>query len=177
MRRGKAASEREIRVRTTVVHGRPAVVVPFIGTLWLQRGAAYQRRRRLAAAAFGGVSVTATALSALFIAGLARPATAAAFAAATGYGLLVVVGVVVGRRWLVRTPARSRWASDGISGMLGVLLFVFVPVLAGFGLAVLPAMFGRQFPGEQRARELSDLLADPEPAHDQAPRPSPSDTG
>jgi hypothetical protein len=41
------------------------------------------------------------------------------------------------------------------------VLFLLMPALAGFGIAVLPTLFGHDFPGEQRARELTALLADP----------------
>src|SRR5262245_42561309 len=49
---------------------------------------------------------------------------------------------------------------DGGGLLLGATLFLLMPFGAGFGLAVVLALFHHDFPGEQRARELTKQLAD-----------------
>jgi hypothetical protein len=143
------------------VGGQRLVLAPFIHTTWVTRDRAYRRRRRVATVGLAAATAAATAFSVLFVIGLARPRTLPAEVFATGYGLLALAGLWVGRRWLARVPARPGWTREGGGILIGAALFLLMPLLAGFGLAVIPALFRHDFPGEQRARELTAALADP----------------
>jgi membrane protease YdiL (CAAX protease family) len=145
-------------VRTDSVSGQRIVLAPFIHTAWVHRDAGYRRRRRIVTAAIVAATAAATALSVLFVIGLARPRTVLATVFAIAYGLLALVGLWAGRRWLRRAPARARWTRDGGGLVLGAALFLLMPFVAGFGLAIVPALFHHDFPGEQRARELTEQL-------------------
>jgi hypothetical protein len=159
---GSTGSDRDLYVGTARVNGQRIVLAPFIRAAWLNRDAAYRRRRRVVTVVFLAATAAATAVSVLFVIGLARPHTVPATVFATAYGLLVLVGMWAGRRWLARAPAQPRWTRDG-GILLGAALFLLTPVLAGFGLAVVPALFQHDFPGERRARELTRHLAESSP--------------
>jgi hypothetical protein len=136
------------------------VRAPFVGASWHDRGSVYRRRRALATVAIAALTLLAVALTVLFVAALARSDSWAARLAAVMYALMSIPGAVLGRRWLNRTPVRAQRASDRFVSPLGLLLFVFLPVLAGAGLAILPALVGKDFPGERLARELTAAIAE-----------------
>lgn len=138
------------------MEGKRVVAAPFIRATWLNRDEVYRRRRQVATAVIITLTVAAVVLSVTFVAGLARPRTVPATLFSTGYGLLILVGLRAGRRWLTRVPARPNWTRDGGGVLIGAAVFLLMPILAGFGLAILPALLHRDFPGERRARELTD---------------------
>jgi hypothetical protein len=142
------------------VRGQRIVLAPFINAAWVHRDAVYRRRRRFVTAAIVAATAAAAAMSVVFVIGLARPRTVPATVCAIVYGLLALFGLRAGRRWLARAPARSRWTRDGGGLLLGAALFLLMPFVAGFGLAIVPALFHHDFPGEQRARELTKQLTD-----------------
>ncbi|WP_433610744.1 hypothetical protein ACQP2P_42150 [Dactylosporangium sp. CA-139114] len=147
------AVERVFPVRDTP--DGPAVALRWIGTTWLERGPRYRRRRALTAAAavlgtLGGAAATVWMLSG-----------AAAHASSRGeevvgylYAALVVPGVFWGRHWLRHVPTRERDAGRGLI-VGGPVLVVLLPLAVGFGLAVVPRLFGAQYPGEERARRAT----------------------
>jgi hypothetical protein len=141
-----------LRLRTRRTLDGPVVLVPFLRDAWMNRDTRYRRRR--AVVTLLGILVTAVtvALSALYIWAVARSGSTPAKVFATVYGLLVVPGWIVGRRWLSRLPGR---AADATIGLWGPTYFLLMPVAAGIGLAMLTALFGRDFPGERTARELT----------------------
>ncbi|MEV4513614.1 hypothetical protein AB0K00_32180 [Dactylosporangium sp. NPDC049525] len=159
MPRGATHPDHERYVRTILTGDGPVVLAPFIGATWTARGRAYRRRRRTATAFILAGTVLCGALSAMFVAGLARPHTATATVLAAAYASTVLGGVFLGRRWIRQAPSRPRWADDGVSAPFGFLVLLLVPVAAGFGIAVLPALFAHDFPGEGRARALTSALA------------------
>ncbi|MCP3784638.1 hypothetical protein NLX85_14790 [Micromonospora sp. A3M-1-15] len=158
MKRGATHADWSRYVRTVATPDGPVVLAPFVGGTWRGRGRDYRRRRRIATAAVLTVTLLAVALSSLFVVGLARPGTLPARLFASAYGLTVLAGLALGRRWVARAPTRPRWADDGLTASLGITIFLLVPVLAGFGIALLPSLIAADFPGERRARELTTML-------------------
>ncbi|MFF4810675.1 hypothetical protein ACFY03_20925 [Micromonospora chersina] len=158
MERSATRADRGRSVRTITTPDGPVVRAPFLGGTWHGRGRDYRRRRRIATAVVLIVTLLAVALSSLFVVGLARPGTLPARLFASAYGLTVLAGLALGRTWVAQAPARPRWADDGLTTSLGITIFLLVPVLAGFGIALLPELFGADFPGERRARELTAML-------------------
>jgi hypothetical protein len=137
------------------------VLAPFIGATWTARDGAYRRRRRIATACIVAGTVLAAGLSAAFVAGIARSHTVTATVGAAVYASTVLGGLFLGRRWLRQAPGRPGWADDGFSAPIGFLVLLLVPVAAGFGLAVLPALFAPDFPGERRARAMTSEFTSP----------------
>jgi hypothetical protein len=142
----------DLRYRTVDTPDGPVVLVPFLRDSWLVRDTRYRRRRAVGTAAWVMLTVATVGLSAFYVWGLSRSGTVPAVVFASVYGLLVVPGLVAGRRWLKRTPGRTHTSRLGV---WGPTIFVFMPVFAGFGLAVLPALAGADFPGERTARQLT----------------------
>ncbi|GAA4252389.1 hypothetical protein GCM10022255_048800 [Dactylosporangium darangshiense] len=136
----------------------PAVALPWIGTSWVERGARYRRRRALTAA--GAVLTTLAA------AGLTAAGVDAAFGSSGTTGrvvfaaivlLLAAYGYFLGRHWLRHVPTRE--ANDaGRGSYFGGFLLILAPMGIGFAAAALHRFFGEQFPGEQRAREVTQAL-------------------
>ncbi|MEV6924709.1 hypothetical protein AB0M46_09390 [Dactylosporangium sp. NPDC051485] len=145
--------ERVFRVRNTP--DGPAVTLRWIGTTWLERGPQYCRRRALTATAavlgtLGGAAAVVWVLSG-----------AAAHSSSRGedvvgdvYAALVVPGVFWGRHWLRHAPTHERDAGRGLVAF-GSVLVVLLSLAVGFGLAVIPRLFGEQYPGEERARRAT----------------------
>lgn len=158
MKRGAPHADWGRYVRTIATPNGPIVLAPFVGGTWHRRGSEYRRRRRIATASVLVVTLLAVALSALFVVGLARPGTMPARLFASAYGLTALAGLALGRKWIAQAPTRPRWADDGLTASLGITIFLLIPVLAGFGIALLPGLFAADFPGERRARELTTML-------------------
>jgi hypothetical protein len=98
------------------------------------------------------LTAAAVVLSVPYVRAIARSGSTPAVVFAVLYALLVVPGVVLGRRWVAVTPGRRR--ADTM-GYWGPTYFFLMPVAAGIGLAVLPELARADFPGERRARELT----------------------
>lgn len=146
-------------VRAVAVDGRWVVLAPFVGAAWVQRDGTYRRRRVVSAVIVLALTLVSVGLTALYVTAIARPSTPAAVVFATCYTLLTLVGAVAGRRWLARTPRRRPRRDNGVGGFMSVLFLVFMPVIAGFSVVVLAAMFAAEGPGERRARELTVRLS------------------
>nr|BFE65189.1 hypothetical protein GCM10020063_097150 [Dactylosporangium thailandense] len=147
------AVERVLHVRDTP--DGPAVTLRWIGTTWLERGPQYRRRRALAAAAavlgtLGGAAAMVWLLGGAAAHSSSRGEDVVSYV----YAALVVPGVFWGRHWLRHAPTHERDAGRGIIAY-GPVLLVLLPLAVGFGLAVIPRLFGEQYPGEERARHAT----------------------
>ena len=153
----KPVDEQELRLRAEARLHDGVIPVPFLGQTWRTRGAAYWRRRvgavvlmLLLLALVGGMAVGFT----IGIVGAGDDALRIALAML--YGLTAVAGVRSGRRAVAAAPLDSRRGGPGTVAPNGLLAFVLAPYGAGFVLTLLAAMFGREFIGERRAREMSE---------------------
>jgi hypothetical protein len=154
----KPGDEQELRLRAEArLHGG-VVPVPFLGRTWPARGAAYWRRR------VGAVVLMLLALA--LVGGMAAGFTigivgdgddAVRIALAVLYDLTAVLGVRSGLRVIAAAPLTDRRGGPGTFFPNGLLAFVLAPFGTGLVLTVLLAMFGRDFLGERRAREMSTL--------------------
>ncbi|WP_030438951.1 hypothetical protein [Actinoplanes subtropicus] len=152
----KPADEQEMRLRVEARLHDGVIPVPFLGKTWLTRGAAYWRRRAgavvvmvLALALVGGMTVGFT------IGIVGDGSDAIRIALAVLYDLTVVAGVRTGLRKIAAAPLDDRRGGPGTHVPNGLLAFVLAPFGTGLVLTILLAMFGRDFIGERRARELS----------------------
>lgn len=136
------------------LHGG-VVPVPFLGTTWQQRGGAYWRRRVGAVALFLLLTAIVGGIAAGFTVGIVKGAGPIAGAI---YGLTLLPGIWVGARQVGRAPLNARGAPR-VAYPAGCLAFVVAPFALGVCLAVLGAMFGRDFIGERRAREVTAQLS------------------
>ncbi|MGI5242889.1 hypothetical protein [Dactylosporangium sp. CA-139066] len=136
----------------------PAVVLPWIGTTWLERGRDYRRRRALtsAGAVLGAVAAAAlTAFAAVSVFGSEGTGGRVVFALIALP--LVAYGYFLGRLWLHHVPMKET-NDAGRGSYHGSLLVILAPLGIGFAAAALHRFFGEQFPGEQRAREMTQRL-------------------
>jgi hypothetical protein len=136
------------------LHGG-VVPVPFLGTTWQQRGGAYWRRRVGAVALFLLLTAIVGGIAAGFTVGIVKGAGPIA---GVIYGLTLLPGIWVGARQVGRAPLNTRGAPR-VAYPAGCLAFVVAPFALGVCLAVLGAMFGRDFIGERRAREVTAQLS------------------
>jgi hypothetical protein len=133
------------------LHGG-VVPVPFLGTTWQQRGGAYWRRRVGAVALFLLLTVIVGFIAAGFTVGIAKGAGAVP---AVIYDLTLLPGIWVGARQVGRAPLSGRGGAPRVVYPAGCLAFVIAPFALGVCLAVLGSMFGPNFIGERRAREVT----------------------
>lgn len=149
-----AADEATQRLRIEArLHGG-VVPVPFLGTTWQERGGAYWRRRVGAVALFLLLTAIVGGIAAGFTVGVLK---GAGVIPAVIYGLTLLPGVWVGLRQIGRAPLAGRGAPRVVYPA-GCLAFVVAPFAFGVCLTVLGAMFGRDFIGERRAREVTAQL-------------------
>jgi len=132
------------------LHGG-VVPVPFLGTTWQQRGGAYWRRRAGAVALFLLLTAIVGGIAAGFTVGILR---GAGVVPAVIYDLTLLPGVWMGLHQVGRAPLNARRAAR-VAYPAGCLAFVVAPFALGASLAVLAAMFGRDFIGERRARDVT----------------------
>ncbi|MDT5036500.1 MAG: hypothetical protein QOE03_1685 [Micromonosporaceae bacterium] len=133
------------------------VPVPFLGATWQERRGAYWRRRIGAAALMFFMTLFVGAIAAGFALGIAGGVGhgTAGIIAAVAYSLTAVPGFLLGRRKVARAPLDDRGAVPSMAMPVGCLAFVVTPFVVGLSLAVLLSMFGRDFIGERRAREIT----------------------
>jgi hypothetical protein len=135
------------------LHGG-VVPVPFLGTTWQERGGAYWRRRVGAVALFLLLTAIVGGIATGFTVGILR---GAGVIPAVIYDLTLLPGVWMGLHQIGRAPMAGRGAPRVVYPA-GCLAFVVAPFALGVCLAVLGAMFGRDFIGERRAREVTAQL-------------------
>ncbi|WP_433052088.1 hypothetical protein [Dactylosporangium sp. CS-033363] len=133
----------------------PAVTLRWIGTTWLARGPQYRRRRALVAigavlGTIGGAAAVVWVLSGAAAHSSSRGEDVVGYL----YAALVVPGVFWGRHWLRHAPTHERDAGRG-GFVVGPVVLVLLPLAVGFGLGVIPGLFGEQYPGEERARRAT----------------------
>ncbi|MCU7727852.1 hypothetical protein ODJ79_29395 [Actinoplanes sp. KI2] len=152
----KPADERDARLRLEARLHDGVIPVPFLGQTWQARGPAYWRRRVgavvlmvLALALVGGMAVGFT----IGIVGDGDDAVRIALAVV--YDLTAVAGVRSGLRKIAAAPLDDRAGGPGTFFPNGLLALVLAPYGTGLVLTILLAMFGRDFIGERRAREMS----------------------
>jgi len=154
----KPGNEQELRLRAEARLHDGVIPVPFLGRTWPARGAAYWRRRvgavalmLLALALVGGMAIGFT------IGMVGDGDDAIRIALAVLYDLTAVLGVRSGLRMIAAAPLTDRRGGPGTFFPNGLLAFVLAPFGTGLVLTILLAMFGRDFLGERRAREMSTL--------------------
>jgi hypothetical protein len=148
-----------LRIRARLHDG--VIPVPFLGTTWQQRGAAYWRRRSGAFVLLIVLTAFAGAIAAAFTGGIIAGVGHQPAGVAVGivYALVAVPGFVVGRRRAAKAPLDSRAVAPRTALPSGCLAFVSAPFSVGLALAVVLSMFGHDFMGEGRAREVTGNLA------------------
>jgi hypothetical protein len=157
-RAGRSADDRDARLRLEARLHDGVIPVPFLGQTWRTRGPAYWRRR------VGAVVLMVPALA--LVGGMAAGFTigivgdgdgddAVRIALAVVYVLTAVAGVRSGLRKIAAAPLDDRAGGPGTVVPNGVLALVLAPYGTGLVLTILLAMFGRDFIGERRAREIS----------------------
>ncbi len=149
----------ELRLRAEARLHDNVVPVPFLATTWRERGPAYWRRRVGTVAVFLFLLLIVGGVAAGFAAGILGGAHGPVrVVLVVVYCLLVVLGFVTGRRQVARMPYDPAHAAPRTAVPSGCLAFVFAPFGLGLCLAVLASLFGRRFPGEERARRLTESL-------------------
>ena len=136
------------------------VPVSFLGTTWQQHDGRYWLRRigaiilLLVLTLF--VGATAAGFTAGIIAGIGHQP--AGVIVGTLYSLTAVPGFINGRHRVAKAPLDPRSRTPRTAFPSGCLALVFAPFSTGLALAVVAAMFGRDFLGERRAREVTQSL-------------------
>ncbi len=132
------------------------VPVPFLGTTWQTRNGSYWRRRVGAVIVFvlalglvGGMAVGFT------IGILGDRHDAIRVAMAVLYDLTVVLGVRSGLRKIAEAPLDERNGAPRTFAPSGLLALVLAPYGTGLIATILIAMFGHDFIGERRARDIT----------------------
>ena len=148
-----------LRIRARLHDG--VVPVPFLGTTWQQHGAAYWRRRIGAVFLLTMLTLFVGAIAAAFTAGIVAGVGHQPAGVVVGiiYALVAVPGFVVGRQRAAKAPLDSRAVAPRTALPSGCLAFAFAPFSVGLALAVVLSMFGHDFMGEGRAREITANLA------------------
>jgi hypothetical protein len=137
------------------LHGG-VIPVPFLGPTWQARGGAYWRRRTGAVLLFVLALVLAGGMATGFTIGIVGDGhDAVRLVIAVGYCLTALAGVRAGLRMIARAPLDDRGGGPRTVFPSGVLALVLAPYGTGLVLTLLLAMFGRDFIGERRAREMS----------------------
>jgi hypothetical protein len=133
------------------------VPVPFLGTTWRTRGAAYWWRRVGAVALFIVLLAFVGALAVGFTLGIVGHAhEPVRIALGVAYVGTAVPGFIVGRR-RVRSQATGRPGYVPRTVFpVALIAFLMGPFDTGLVLAILLTMFGHDFMGERRAREVTD---------------------
>jgi hypothetical protein len=154
----ESPEERRLRLALRIAareHGGVAPL-PFIGTTWRSRGAAYAFRRALATLTLLCCAGVCGAFAAGVTAGLLRglPAGAVGTAVAAVYWATAVPGLVHGIRMARRNPLGPARTGGGLGS--GCVSAVITPALTGICLGYLLLTLGREFPGEPLAREVTD---------------------
>ena len=128
------------------------VPVPFLGTTWADRGAAYWRRRIGAALLMALLTLSAGFMASGFTYSFVKDGVLIAVA----YGSTSLLGIRTGLRLVRRAPIddSQERASVIFGGGIGAL--IFSPFALGLVLVILLSMLRRDFPGERRARELTE---------------------
>jgi len=149
-----------LRLRAEARSHGGVVPVPFLGTTWQERGAAYWRRRIAAVVLF--------VLLTLFVGSIAAGFTVAiltgtghgplAVVLAVVYDLTAVLGFIAGSRRVAAAPATGRGGAPRTFVPFGCLAFVLAPFGTGLCLAVLLSMFGHSFTGVELAREITESI-------------------
>ena len=149
-----------VRLRAQARLHDGVVPVPFLGTTWQRRGSAYWRRRVgaviLLVVATLFVGAVAASFTAGIIAGIGHQP--AGIAVGTVYALVAVPGFIDGRRRVAKAPIDNRGRAPRTAVPFGCLALILAPFSFGLVLAVLLSMFGRDFTGERRAREITASL-------------------
>ncbi len=149
----------DLRLRAEAWQHGNVVPVPFLGTTWQDRGPAYWRRRVGTVALFVFLILVVGGMAAGFAAGVLAgahgPLRVGLLAVCV---LLAVLGFVAGRRQVARMPYNPAQAAPRTVAPSGCLAFLLAPFGFGLCLGVLVSLFGRLFPGEERARKLTATL-------------------
>jgi hypothetical protein len=136
------------------------IPVPFLGQTWRTRGAAYWRRRVGAVVLMVLALALVGAMTVAFTVGIVGNGDdgddAVRIALAVLYDLTAVAGVRTGLRKIAAAPLDDRRGGPATFFPNGLLAFVLAPFGTGLVLTILLAMFGRDFIGERRAREISN---------------------
>jgi hypothetical protein len=148
-----------LRLRAAAQMHGGVVPVPFLGTTWQRRGAAYWRRRIGAVTLFVLLTAIVGAISfGLTLAILNGTHGQLGVVLAVVYDLTAVLGFLYGLRVVAKAPSTGRGAMPRIFVPIGPLAFILVPFDTGLCLAVLLSMFGRDFTGEARARQITESI-------------------
>lgn len=157
----KPVDEQQLRLRAAARLHNGVIPVPFLGQTWQTRGAAYWRRRVGAVVLMLLLLALVGGMAAGFTIGIAGDGDdAIRIALAVLYALTAVLGVRTGLRAIAAAPLDSRRGGPGTVFPNGLLALVLAPFGTGLVLTILLAMFGRDFIGERRAREMSNPASD-----------------
>jgi hypothetical protein len=136
------------------------VPVSFLGTTWQQHDGRYWLRRIGAIILLLVLTLFVGAIAAGFTAGIIAGIghQPAGIIVGTLYALTAVPGFINGRHRVAKAPLDRRGRAPRTAFPSGCLALVFAPFSTGLTFAVLAAMFGPDFLGEQRAREVTKTL-------------------
>jgi hypothetical protein len=155
-RRELETPEGRLRLQARLAGG--VLPVPFLGRTWQTRGGAYWRRRVGAVLLFllmfalvGGMAVGFT----IGIVGDGHNVIRVILAVL--YDLTAVLGVRTALRKIAEAPIDKKTGGPGTHVPSGPIAFVLAPFGTGLAITMLLAMFGRDFIGERRAREASQV--------------------
>ncbi|NJC69604.1 hypothetical protein HC031_07705 [Planosporangium thailandense] len=157
-RRGTAEDDPQLlRLRAQAQMNGGVVPVPFLGTTWQQRGPAYWRRRIGAVVLFVFLTIFVGAFAVAFTLGILEGTGHGPLGVvlAVLYDLTAVLGFGYGLRAVAKAPVIGRAWMPRVVVPIGCLAFVLMPFDTGLCLAMLLSMFGRDFMGEARARQIT----------------------
>jgi hypothetical protein len=149
----------DLRLRAEARSHGNVVPVPFLGTTWQERGAAYWRRRVGAVALFVLLTLFVGALAVGFTIGILGGSGhgPVGVGLAVVYDLTAVPGFLTGLR-RTGAPGGGRGRAPRTLVPSGCLAFVLAPFGTGLCLAVLGSMFGHDFLNEGRARNVTATI-------------------
>lgn len=146
----------ELEVVAITHHG--VVPVPFLGTTWRTRGAAYWWRRFWAVVLFLLLLALVGGMATGFAIGIfGDDPQPARIVLGVLYLLTALPGLWLGRRMVARAPLVDSPPAT-VTIPIGFLALALAPFDTGLVLVLLLAMFGRDFLGERRARAASKPL-------------------
>ena len=152
----RAQDDRDTLLRRAARLNGGLVPVPFLGTTWRARQAAYWWRRIGAAVvALLGLGLVGGMAAGFTIGIVGDGHSALRDIGAVAYGLTAILGVRTALRKIAAAPLDDRTGAPRTFVPNGLLVLVLAPYGTGFMLTFVLAMLGKDFIGERAAREFS----------------------
>jgi hypothetical protein len=153
-KRTTPAEDFKLRLKLAAADHDGVAPLPFVGTTWQHRGVRYWFRRALAWLTLIFCTALCGGLAAGVTVGILHGGRGIVGAViACVYWATIIPGLVYGIRMAKVNPAGPRSGGGGLGS--GCVSIVISPIVTGICLGYLVMTFGREFPGEPVAREVT----------------------